>query len=117
MSIQKSRRILLFLSSDRIPRNAFLFFSPVFTNGNDQRRLVTYSSVRLIFSFEYNSAVQNQRPSKQIENTLTICSRFEQTNDDTIASKILLMLIEWIRHLPIFYHLSIHDQVFELVKY
>ena len=56
--------------------------------------------------------------SEQIENTLNIFSTSKQTKDqlvnhldDTIATEILLIIIEWIRHLPIFFHLSIHDQV------
>ena len=57
------------------------------------------------------SAVQNQRPSRGDIRVNNSIGASEQTNDDTIAWQILLMMIEWIRHLPICCHLSIHDQV------
>lgn len=106
----------------------------MFTNGNDQRRSISIL-VFIIDSFFFISAVQNERPSRHNdllrERKISIRSS-EQTNlisdsslkrkqteydfinhlDDTISSQILLMIIKWIRNLPTFLHLPIHDQVF-----
>ncbi len=80
----------------------------------------------MIFIFEIKyfckySAVQNERqPRNDNGNIISGSSLMKKHNeydivnhlDDTISSQILLMIIKWIRNLPTFLNLPIHDQVF-----